>query len=232
MRIVSDMEYRLRVTAVDPPHRQGHYDALLGELRARHRIRNRKPYIFVAALLACLVVFQSPPLESFNYRFEYVVYGDDGSVCFKPYEDSHQILGFSRTVDGERVIVDEAQAEAMREDWEIAEELFMAGQLDLYFVTGTTPNRVSYFTLQYRGEMDGKVYKHSEFTEGPETLDLVALYESPEYMEAILANAEDHLDPLPAATRELDGHKVRFRRASFTHPTFGEVDLWISTDIN
>ena len=255
IRNITDMENRLRASALNPPIREAHYDALLSELRSRRRSKRLHAYVASALslMLVGTIMLQAPPTESTGFRFEYVEYLDSGEVVFRPYGESFTSVGFVRgtstytppsesTEDGDisdrlsdttYETIDAQDAAEMSENFLTAQRLFMAGQMTLVKARGTTFDNQSSFMLKFEGTQNGKTYKYTEHIDDRDYSDrYLEWITEGGYKGALLMEYEGTLNPIKPDTLELLGYTISFKRSTVDDPEYGEIIMWSSEAIN
>lgn len=254
-RNITDMENRLRASALNPPIREAHYDALLGELRSRRRSKRLHAYVASALslMLVGMIMLQAPPLESTGFRFEYVEYLDSGEVVFRPYDDSVTSVTFVRSTGtytpptdasddrdisdrlGERTIetIDAQEAAEMSKNFLTAQRLYMAGRMTLVEASGTTFEKQSSFMLEFEGVEDGKTYKYTEhICNGDYSERYLTWLNDGGFLEALVMEYEGRLGLIEPDTLELLGNTISFKRSTLDDPEYGEIVMWSSETIN
>ncbi len=234
MREVSDMERRLRATALDPGVRQEHFDALRAELQSRMRSRRRRPMLVAAASVVFMtfIVFQNQPLESFNYRLDYFV-GETGNIYhYKPHEASTKTWSISTGDDNNNIIpMAKSKQEQRVRKIEITESMFDAGLLDPTKVIGTTFMGYTAHAVRYTGEAEGMKFSylyHPGFNPHPEYNDFL----KNDYLFVLTACYYGELAAYASQEYEIEDHEFILHGWRHVHPKYGEIIIWTSDIIN
>jgi len=233
MKEVSDIERRLRATAVDPGVREDHYLALRARLRDRFRGR-RNHRLLTATCLAffTLVIFQGPALESHSPFFDhYEIVGGDMAV-FKKHDSAEDAFYVSHSEGGKKVIFTPETALEAKRYLELEIEYFMAGMMDLKKITAYTFAGHTEYLLFYEVDVEGETITHMEVIDANTTSEYYAFLADGGLIRLSNAKVGGELMELPSATRILDGYSVTFQRWLENDPIHGEIVVWSSEAIN
>lgn len=235
MKEVSDIERRLRATAVDPGVRPEHYQALRAEIRARYRERRRHRLLTAGCLaLFSLVVFREQPLESYSPHFGFYEITDDSTrAVFKTYDDAGTTWTFGSTSDGvtsDVLDVDKALDAKRRLELEI--DLFAAGLMELKTVMAYTFRGQTEFWLTYEAEHEGETIDHLEVVDENTDPLYLPFLRNGGFWELNFDFRDGAPSELPKQDIVLDGRVVTFDRRMVHHPEHGGIVLWRSVAVN